>query len=451
MWCQSQCACCARLPARESPSDSGGILRDAARASLRFPGSSNLRERGECARTSAILAIGRGVFHSAFPHFLRAIPAVDSTAVSDSIPPRRPGFPYMRFARNEALSHAASLTQSGMAAADPARFAELHGLDLAWGGASALPALTADFARRFRVRPEQVFLTPGATGAMSVLAAALFGPGNRVAVEVPSYEPLRVLPRREGATVVEVPRTLERGWRVDLPAVAAALAGPGRGHVFLSSPHNPSGTRTSPADLAALAELAAARGGYLVCNEIYEEFVPAAEAFHAARDLRHGISLGSLTKAYGLGALRLGWVVLGEAALALREDLLDACYLQFVDLPTSSLQAGRIALREREALLEPYRRVLAESRPLLERWLAAEPRVEARVPEHGIITCARVRGVLDTAALARHLATTEGLGVVPGEHFGAPGHLRLGYGMDPGALADALGRLSRGLRSHSGA
>jgi aspartate/methionine/tyrosine aminotransferase len=370
--------------------------------------------------------------------------------VSDSTPARRPGFPYMRFARTDALTHAASLTQSGMPAADRAHFAELPGLDLEWGGARALPELTDLLAQRFRVRPEQVFLAPGATGAMSVVAAALFGPGNRVAVEVPSYEPLRVLPRREGAAVILVRRDLDRGWRLDPAAVESALRGPERGHVFLSSPHNPSGVRTSPAELATLAELAARRGGYLVCNEIYEEFVPEAQAFHAARDLHHGISLGSLTKAYGLGALRVGWVVLGEAAAREREAVEDATYLQYVDLPTSSLRAAHIALRQRDALLAPYRRVLTESRPLLERWLASEPRVEALAPEHGIIACARVRGVGDTLALARHLAAAERLGVVPGEHFGAPGHLRLGYGMAPGALGDALERLSRGLGSYSG-
>jgi len=356
----------------------------------------------------------------------------------------------MRFARSDAMAQPASLTQSGMAAADRAHFAELPGLDLEWGGERALPELAALLAQRFGVRPEQVFLAPGATGAMSVVAAALFGPGNRVAVEVPSYEPLRVLPRREGAAVVEVRRSLEQRWRLDPAAVEAALAGPGRGHVFLSSPHNPSGVRTSPAELAALAELAARRGGYLVCNEIYEEFVPDASAFHAARDLRHGISLGSLTKAYGLGALRIGWVVLGAEAAREREAVEDATFLQYVDLPTSSLRAAHIALRRREALLAPYRRVLAENRPLLERWLASEPRVEGLVPEHGIIACVRVRGVDDTLGLARHLAAAEGLGVVPGEHFGAPGHLRLGFGMAAGALSDALERLSRGLRSHSG-
>lgn len=355
----------------------------------------------------------------------------------------------MRFARTDAMAQPASLTQSGMAVADPRHFAELTALDFEWGGARALPELATELARRFRVQPEQVFVTPGATGAMSVAAAALFGPGSRVAVEVPSYEPLRVLPRREGAHVVEVQRTLAQGWRLDPAAVAAALAGPGRGHVFLSSPHNPSGVRTRSADLAQLAELAARAGGYLVCNEIYEEFVPAGQAFHVASELRHGISLGSLTKAYGLGALRVGWVILGEAAMAEREAVEDATFLQYVDLPTFSLRAAALALRRREPLLAPYRHVLAESRPVFERWLASEPRVEALVPEHGIIACARIRGVPDTRALARHLAASEGLGVVPGEHFGAPGHLRLGYGMSPEALADALARLSRGLRSHA--
>ncbi|MFM7298078.1 MAG: hypothetical protein ACKO4Q_12765, partial [Planctomycetota bacterium] len=84
--------------------------------------------------------------------------------MSASTPPPRPGFPYMRFARTDAMAQPASLTQSGMAAADRAHFAELPGLDLEWGGERALPELAALLAQRFGVRPEQVFLAPGATG-----------------------------------------------------------------------------------------------------------------------------------------------------------------------------------------------------------------------------------------------------------------------------------------------
>jgi aspartate/methionine/tyrosine aminotransferase len=302
-----------------------------------------------------------------------------------------------------------------------------------------------------RVAPEQLLITPGTTGALSITAAALFLAGSTVAVETPSYEPLRVLPLREGARVVEVLRERSRGWRLDPDAVGKALRGAARGHVLLTSPHNPSGARSSRADLEALASVAAGSGGYLVCNEIYEEFVDPAERFHAAVHLPNAISLGSLTKAYGLGCLRIGWVLLGSAAMAEREVFEDASFLQYVDLPTPALRAATRALGLERELLAPYGTVRTESRPLLARWLASERRVEAQLPEHGIIAFAAVPSAPDTRALAEHLAAREQLAVVPGEHFGAPGHLRIGFGSPAPALADALTRLSRGLDSFAGA
>ncbi|MCY3004268.1 MAG: pyridoxal phosphate-dependent aminotransferase [Planctomycetota bacterium] len=360
-----------------------------------------------------------------------------------------PGFPYMRFARGPAMNQPHSLTQSGMPAADPALFGAAGALDLAYAGADALPRLEETLAARYGVPRERVFVAPGASGAMAVVAAALFRPGVRVAVEVPSYEPLRVLPRRAGAEVREIRRTHAGQWRLDPDAAGAALAGARRGHVFLTTPHNPSGFRSSPADLRALARHAADAGGYLVSNEIYEEFVEPGRAVRAATLVENGISIGSLTKAYGLSGLRLGWVVLGERAAAEREAFEDAVFLQLVDLPTTSLRAGRFAFEHREALIAPYARILAESKPVFERWLGQEPRLRVHVPADGLIAFAEVPGVPDTLALSRHLARAEQLAVVPGEFFGAPGHLRLGFGSPPERLSEALARLSRGLESYT--
>ena len=360
-----------------------------------------------------------------------------------------PGFPYMRFARGPAMGQPHSLTQSGMPAADPALLEAAGALDLAYAGAEALPLLQETLAARYGVPRERVFIGPGASGAMALVAAALFRPGVRVAVETPSYEPLRVLPRRAGAEVREIRRTHAGRWRLDPDEIGAALAGARQGHVFLTTPHNPSGVRTSPADLRTLARHAAGAGGYLISNEIYEEFVEPSQAVRTATLVDNGISLGSLTKAYGLSALRLGWVVLGERAAREREAFEDAVYLQYVDLPTVSLRAGRLAFERREALIAPYARVLSESRPVFERWLAGEPRLRAQLPDVGLIAMAEVPGVPDTVALARHLAAREQLGVVPGEHFGAPGHLRLGFGTPPDQLSQALARLSRGLASYT--
>lgn len=357
----------------------------------------------------------------------------------------RAWFPYMAFARGEATAAPYALTQSGMPAADPALFAELGTIDLSYAGAEALPAFRSAVARRYGVGPERVIVTPGASGAMSVLSAALFRPGVRVAVETPSYEPLRALPRRAGAEVREVARRIEHDWSLDPGEVEAALAGAREGHVFATTPHNPSGSRLPAATLVELAEIARRRGGWLISNEIYEEFVPSDRAVRAATLAPHAISIGSLTKAYGLGALRAGWIVLGEAAAELRDRIEDATYLEFVDLPTFALRAGALAWRRESELREPIVRVERSARPLLRDWLGSARGLRAHLPEHGIIVFAEVEGVADTLALQRHLASRHGVGVVPGEHFGRPGCIRIGFGGPPERLEPALERLRRGL------
>jgi aspartate/methionine/tyrosine aminotransferase len=373
-----------------------------------------------------------------------------SSAGASSIETSPIWFPYMTFARGEASSAPWSLTQSGMPPADPATFAELGALDLSYAGASALPELRGRIARRYGVPPERVIVTPGASGAMSVLAHVLFGPGVRVAVETPSYEPLRALPRRAGAEVREIERRLEHGWRVDPAEVEAALAGASTGHVSVTTPHNPSGARIPAGTLRELAALAARSGGCLISNEIYEEYVPPELAVRAARLAPNAISLGSLTKAYGLGALRVGWIVLGEAAAAHRAAIEDATYLEFVDLPTFALKAGALAWKHEDALREPIRRVERETKPLVREWLAGTGRLRALVPDHGVIAFAEVEGVADTLALQRHLAAEHGVGVVSGEHFGCPGAIRIGFGGSPERVAPALERLRRGLDAYRG-
>jgi aspartate/methionine/tyrosine aminotransferase len=354
-------------------------------------------------------------------------------------------FPYMLFARREALAAAFPLTQSGMPPAD-ARLLEGAPLaDLAFAGVDALPKLQAALAALIGVPHERLAVALGASGAMNVVASALFGPGNRVAVETPSYEPLRALPRRLGAEVRTIERRPERAWRVDPGEVERALAGAPRGHVFLTNPHNPSGALTAPGELVELARIAERAGGLLISNEIYMEYAPPARRYHACRLAPNAISLGSLTKAYGLGALRIGWIALGESAAKERSRIDDATYLAWVDPPTPAVRAALAAIERIAELRAAIERVERESRPIFASWLASEPAVSAHLPEFGLIAFPRIEGASETRELARYLAAEHGVGVVPGEFFGLPGHVRLGFGLPPPRLTEALRRLSAGL------
>ncbi len=356
----------------------------------------------------------------------------------------RPWFPYMAFARNQAVASAHSLTQSGMPAADVALFDDLR-IDLDFAGARALPRLRESIAAHVGVGADAVLLALGASGAMHQLALVLFRPGVRVVTEIPSYEPLRALPRRAGAEVREVVRSIDDGWRIDVAQVARALEGSRKGHIFITTPHNPSGATTDANTLRELAELAARHNGYLISNEIYLEFAPPERAVRAVHLAPNAISIGSLTKAYGLGPLRIGWIALGSLPAQRRAEFEDSLYLDYVDAPTTTLNAGQRAFECLPSLRAPIEKIERESKPVFVDWLARARGVRATLPAMGLIAFAHLEGVDDTLALQRFLASEHGVAVTPGEYFGSPGYVRLGFGTPRTQLAEALARFERGL------
>jgi aspartate/methionine/tyrosine aminotransferase len=356
-----------------------------------------------------------------------------------------PLFPYMAFARNEAHGVRFPLFQSGMPTADPSLLA-CGPEQLEYAGKSALPSLQEGLAERFGVPPERVLVALGASGAMHLVAARWFRPGTLVLSEVPSYEPLRTLPQLFGAKAALVERRLEEGWRIDPSQVRRALAGvKGPAHVFLTNPNNPTGVLQGREEIAAIAREVEPTGGILISNEVYMEYVPRERRVHGFALAPNALSLGSLTKAYGLGSLRIGWIVLGEGLAEQRAALEDVTYMAWVDPPTPSLVLGRKALGQLAALRAPLERCEREVRPAVSKWLSTTEGVRAVLPEFGIIAFARLQGIDDTRALARRLASEFDVGVVPGEFFGSPGCVRIGFGGSREQVVGGLERLASGL------
>ena len=357
-------------------------------------------------------------------------------------------FPYMFWAHEESFAAPYSLAQSGMPIPELPGFV-LQGLELTgYATMEAQPAFEATVAGLFSARPEQVLATVGASGGMHLAAQHWFR-GRQVFVEAPAYEPFAVLVRRAGGAVLPLERRLEEGWALDPQVVRDHVArASGPVHVFLTNPHNPTGAVSDAATIAAIAEAIEPTGGVLVCCEAYMEYAPRNEdRVHAAVLAPNAVSISTLTKAYGLVALRAGWMLLGEGVLAERAHLVDQHYLTWVDPPTPGLVAGRKALERLPELIAPIREIEATSQPLLHRWLRESASIDAMVPPFGILSFPRVRGVKDTRALAAFLAAEFGVAAVPGEAFGAPGHLRVACGVPEATLVEALVRLEDGIRT----
>ena len=359
-------------------------------------------------------------------------------------------FPYMVWAHTESFLSPYCLSQSGMPVPDGALLGQAPPIDLSPPTADALPALNTRLGELFGVETERLLVTAGASAAMLTLAQRYFRPGSRVVTELPSYEPFRALPELHGAELRIVQRRVEDQFCLPLDQIEAALEGcsPDRpGHIFISNPHNPTGQALQPEELVRLAGLAERAGGLLVSNEIYMEFAPSDERVHAFDLAPNAISIGGLTKAYGLGALRIGWLILGADLAGEHRHLTDLTYLNYVDLPTPTLRLGVQAFAHLEELLQPVRQFETHCRPHLVRWLKETPGVTGPPPRYGLAAFPRLEGISDTRALSCTLASEFGVDVVPGEAFGMSGHIRVGFGVPEQTLVEGLQRLESGIEA----
>jgi hypothetical protein len=211
----------------------------------------------------------------------------------------------------------------------------------------------------------------------------------------------------------------------------------------VTNPHNPSGALADAGALAALAELARGAGGRLVVDEVYRHALFAAAPPSAAVLGPSVVVTDSLTKAYGLSALRCGWVV-GEPDLVRRIRRLDDLF---------GVAPAHPAVRLAVAAFDDLPRIAERARTLLERntaalsaLLTAQPdRLDAPPIGFGGLAFPGLRGA-EVEAFCARLRERYETSVVPGRFFGAPDRFRIAVGGEPEMVAEGLARLATALR-----
>jgi aspartate/methionine/tyrosine aminotransferase len=305
-----------------------------------------------------------------------------------------------------------------------------------------LSAFREAVAAAHGVGPDSVLASEGTSLANYTVLTALAGPGDRLLVETPTYPILQEIPRFHGARVERLPRRPEDGWLPRLEDIArSAEAGDGRlAAVVLTRLHNPTGRELPAAFLEGLADLAARHDFHVLLDEVYLDFLEDPRPGH--RFSPRFISTGSLTKVYGFGPLRAGWIVADPATLAPIEEF--SFYLA-VDGATPSQLAAVRALATRERLRARARSLAERGLAILDEWLRSRTDVEGTRPDGGIVAFLHLSRVPDTARFAARLLQAREVNVAPGEFFGAKGWIRVCVGVPPETLREGLRRLGEAL------
>lgn len=318
--------------------------------------------------------------------------------------------------------------------------------------ARVLDALHARLSTFLAVPEAEVTPALGTSHALWGAYAAVLSPGDEIIVEHPVYEPLVRAAEGMGVHVVYTQRREEDRWRLDVADVRARFSDRTRA-VAITNLHNPTGMRTPDDVIAELARLCAERDAHLIVDEVYAPFASSLfsgdAAGHTSGDTWPGsarrlgdnvVAIASLTKVYGAGPHRIGWICASEDVT---KSARAAMLVNVGHLPWSHAAMACAVIESAPTLVARTRRELGRKREKVAAHLARFPAWQYSAPEHGLFGFAWRPGRRDLRADIESWNARTGALVVPGSFFGAESGFRIGWSLPEEKLDAALDKLSQ--------
>ncbi len=328
---------------------------------------------------------------------------------------------------------------------------ELSSLPLGYSEARGTLALRQAIAETYQsVDPDDVLVTTGAIEANFLLFHALLEPGDHVISVSPAYQQLLSVPRSIGCDVTPWRLRPERDFRFDLRDLEQLLR-PNTRMIVINSPHNPTGALLGEEDLRRIAQLAEERDAYVLSDEVYRglDHPGGPTQPPSMRDLTpRAIGVGSLSKAYGLPGLRIGWI-------AANPDIVARCWglRDYVSLSPGALndRLARLAIANRDLIFARSQAIIGANMVRARVWFRANQDIMSwNEPRAGLLSLIKYGIDVPSGTLADDLAREMRVMLAPGAAFGLEGYLRIGIGQRPEIFLEGLRRTSAYLRRLKG-
>ncbi|TNF36777.1 MAG: pyridoxal phosphate-dependent aminotransferase [Gammaproteobacteria bacterium] len=316
--------------------------------------------------------------------------------------------------------------------------------------AAGIPELREAIARWYEeeygitVNPSRILVTPGASGALLLVAALLVNPGDGVLMADPGYPCNRNFLRLVEGEAQLVPVGAAERYQL-LPGIAEKHWQPNTAGVLVASPANPTGESLTRAELSGLQSLTKQRGGFLVVDEIYHGLTYGFQAPSILQLTDEAFVINSFSKYFGMTGWRLGWLVAPEAAVPELEKLAQNL---FISMSTMGQYAALAAFEpETRAILDARRDIYAQRRDFLLPHLQRLGFDVPLTPGGALYIYAGIeRFSRDSQRFCLDMLEQHGVAITPGADFGrhkANTHVRFAYTTSMEALEEAVSRLER--------
>ena len=300
---------------------------------------------------------------------------------------------------------------------------------LGYTESTGAPSLRQEIARMYQgINSEQILIHSGAEEAIFLFMHAVLKPGDHIIVHSPCYQSLFEVARSIGAEVTFWRGREENGWALDLDELKAVLR-PNTRAIVVNTPHNPTGYLMASEEYAALNRIAQEHGIVLFSDEVYREseYAPESRLPSACQINPSAVSLGVVSKTYGLPGLRIGWIASRNIEvynrMAALKDYTSIC----ASAPSEFL--AELALRHREQLAGRNLSIIQNNLQVLDEFFARRAdKFQWVKPIAGPIAFPRLIGE-PVEAFCHQLVTEQGVLLLPGTMYGEEGnHFRIGFG-----------------------
>lgn len=330
---------------------------------------------------------------------------------------------------------------------------DLLSMKLTYGAIRGSDQLRSAVAKLYsKQKPENVMITHGAIGANALIYETLVEPGDHVVAVLPTYQQHQSIPKSYGAKVDLLRLREENAFLPDLDELKQ-LVGPQTKLLALNNPNNPTGSLMNRAFLQKIIDIVKPFGTYILCDEVYRGLDGEGNGFtdSIADMYEKGISTGSMSKAYSLAGLRLGWIVSNLP------DLLDAV-ITHRDYNTISVGMlddyfATMALNSLDKLLERNHAITRGNRKILDDWVQGEPSISYLPPKSGTTALLKYHFDMPSWDFCVKIIEETGVMFCPGSVLGMEGYIRIGYANSPDVLRKGLGLFTtflQKLREHNG-
>jgi len=293
---------------------------------------------------------------------------------------------------------------------------------------------------------DHVLVTNGSSEANFLAIWNLVEKGDELVLMLPNYMQIWGIARAFGAKVVPLRLREDRSWQFDPEDLKKAVTKRTKA-IAVCNPNNPTGAVMAAPQRKAVLDAAEDADAWLLADEVYigaEREEPRTESLWGPHEKT--LITNGLSKAYGLPGLRIGWVVGPPDAIARlwsHHDYTTIGPTYFSD------RLAQIALepKRREEIFARTRAILRRNYPVVARWIDAHGALFSYVPPTaGAIVYLRYHLDVNSTKLAERLLKEKSVLLVPGDHFGMDGYLRIGTGPEEATLVAGLERIDALLR-----